>query len=285
MMIKEECKNFVKLAYLFDYIMLDILRRMFLFSMTDVLKKLDDYNEIPIPVMKENIQNKNGEYIKPQVQNQNRVVPYFLIQCKLENNKPIEAHDYVKTKVKPFFVKATPDDEFDPTAHIMIDKEEQEYQKQLREGKSPQDIINSGVTQVNTVDDIEVQLINRPHHYFISYEPDYEQLKSKFEKEINETLSELKVKGWRAHPRFRNYLKYMDDWDEKYGEYLIQNEYVDTVIQLPANLFFGVGIATCIIVLKRGKKKDGNVLFINASNEYVKNGNKNLLQQLKKNKR
>ena len=52
MMIKEECKNFVKLAYLFDYIMLDILRRMFLFSMTDVLKKLDDYNEIPIPVMK-----------------------------------------------------------------------------------------------------------------------------------------------------------------------------------------------------------------------------------------
>ena len=219
MMIKEECKNFVKLAYLFDYIMLDILRRMFLFSMTDVLKKLDDYNEIPIPVMKENIQNKNGEYIKPQVQNQNRVVPYFLIQCKLENNKPIEAHDYVKTKVKPFFVKATPDDEFDPTAHIMIDKEEQEYQKQLREGKSPQDIINSGVTQVNTVDDIEVQLINRPHHYFISYEPDYEQLKSKFEKEINETLSELKVKGWRAHPRFRNYLKYMDDWDEKYGEW------------------------------------------------------------------
>ena len=101
----------------------------------------------------------------------------------------------------------------------MIDKEEQEYQKQLREGKSPQDIINSGVTQVNTVDDIEVQLINRPHHYFISYEPDYEQLKSKFEKEINETLSELKVKGWRAHPRFRNYLKYMDDWDEKYGEW------------------------------------------------------------------
>ena len=66
MMIKEECKNFVKLAYLFDYIMLDILRRMFLFSMTDVLKKLDDYNEIPIPVMKENIQNKNGEYIAPK---------------------------------------------------------------------------------------------------------------------------------------------------------------------------------------------------------------------------
>ncbi len=67
--------------------------------------------------------------------------------------------------------------------------------------------------------------------------------------------------------------------EKQIREYLIQNNYVDTVIQLPANLFFGVGIATCIIVLKRGKKKDGNVLFINASNEYVKNGNKNLLQQ------
>ena len=40
-----------------------------------------------------------------------------------------------------------------------------------------------------------------------------------------------------------------------------------------------MGIATCIFVLKRGKKKDGNVLLIDASNEFVKNGNKNLLEQ------
>ena len=59
-------------------------------------------------------------------------------------------------------------------------------------------------------------------------------------------------------------------------KYLIENNYVDTVIQLPANLFFGVTIATCIIVLKRNKA-DNNVLFIDASNEYAKATNKNVL--------
>jgi hypothetical protein len=146
MKIKDECKNFVKLAYLFDYIMLDVLRRMFLFSMTDVLTKLDDYNLIPVPPQKENVLNKNGEYIKPQIQNPNRVVPYFLIQCKLDN-KPIEKLDYQTVSVKPFFVKATSDNDFDPTAHIQIDNEEKDYQNQLKEGKSPQDIINAGAGQ------------------------------------------------------------------------------------------------------------------------------------------
>ena len=60
---KDEIKNFVKLAYLFDYIMLDLLRRMFIFSITDVLNKLDEYNAQTIPPKKENILNKNGEYI------------------------------------------------------------------------------------------------------------------------------------------------------------------------------------------------------------------------------
>ena len=91
-------------------------------------------------------------------------------------------------------------------------------------------------------------------------------------------LSHLKETGICAIVEFPGVL-YRGGAEMQIREYLIQNEYVDTVIQLPANLFFGVGIATCIIVLKRGKKKDGNVLFINASNEYVKNGNKNLLQQ------
>jgi len=180
-MIKDECKNFVKLAYLFDYIMLDVLRRMFLFSMTDVLTKLDEYNEIGVPPKKENMLNKNGEYIKPQIQNPNRVVPYFLIQCKLDN-KPIEKLDYQTVKVKPFFVKATPDADFDPSAHIQIDYEEKEYQRLLNEGKSPQDIMNSGVTTAQTIDSIEVKEIKRPHHYFITYEPDYEHLRNLFKK-------------------------------------------------------------------------------------------------------
>ena len=65
--------------------------------------------------------------------------------------------------------------------------------------------------------------------------------------------------------------------EKKIREYLIKNNYVDTVIQLPANLFFGVGIATCIIVLKKSAKKDSSVLFIDASKLFQKNGNKNLL--------
>ena len=65
--------------------------------------------------------------------------------------------------------------------------------------------------------------------------------------------------------------------EKKIREYLIKNNFVDTVIQLPANLFFGVSIATCIIVLKKNKK-DNNILFVDASEEYEKNGNKNKLE-------
>ena len=66
--------------------------------------------------------------------------------------------------------------------------------------------------------------------------------------------------------------------EKKIREYLVKNNFVNTVIQLPANLFFGVGIATCIIVLKKNKK-DNNVLFIDASEQFVKNGNKNKLSE------
>lgn len=64
--------------------------------------------------------------------------------------------------------------------------------------------------------------------------------------------------------------------EQKIREYLIKENAIDTVIQLPANLFFGVGIATCIIVLRKGKK-DNNVLFVDASKLFVKEGNKNYL--------
>ena len=53
---------------------------------------------------------------------------------------------------------------------------------------------------------------------------------------------------------------------------------MDAVIQLPANLFFGVSIATCIIVIRKNKT-DNKVLFIDASNEFVHEGNKNKLSE------
>lgn len=66
--------------------------------------------------------------------------------------------------------------------------------------------------------------------------------------------------------------------EQKIRKYLLEHNAVDAVIQLPANLFFGVGIATCIIVLRKGTKTDNSVLFVDASNEFEKEGNKNYLR-------
>jgi type I restriction enzyme M protein len=64
--------------------------------------------------------------------------------------------------------------------------------------------------------------------------------------------------------------------ERKIRQFLVDNNYVDAVIQLPANLFFGTGIVTCIIVLKKSKS-DNKILFIDASAEFVHTGNKNKL--------
>lgn len=63
--------------------------------------------------------------------------------------------------------------------------------------------------------------------------------------------------------------------EQQIRKYLVDNNFVDAIIQLPANLFFGVSIATCIIVLKKSAKKDNNILFLDASNLFKKEGNKN----------
>jgi type I restriction enzyme M protein len=65
--------------------------------------------------------------------------------------------------------------------------------------------------------------------------------------------------------------------EQKIRKYLVDNNYVDTVIQLPPDLFFGTGIQTCILVLKKSKK-DNKVLFINAEREFARFGNKNKLR-------
>jgi type I restriction enzyme M protein len=90
-------------------------------------------------------------------------------------------------------------------------------------------------------------------------------------------LSWLAVNGTAAIVEFPGVL-YRGGAEQKIRKYLIDNNYIDTVIQLPPNLFFGVGIATCIIVLKKSKK-DNAVLFINASGEFVKAGSKNKLTE------
>jgi type I restriction enzyme M protein len=89
-------------------------------------------------------------------------------------------------------------------------------------------------------------------------------------------LWHLSERGTAAIVEFPGVL-YRGGDEKKIRQYLIKNNFVDCVIQLPANLFFGVGIATCIIVLKKSAKTDSSVLFIDASKLFQKNGNKNIL--------
>lgn len=92
----------------------------------------------------------------------------------------------------------------------------------------------------------------------------------------------LSTEGVAAIVEFPGVL-YRGGAEQKIRQYLVENNYVDTVIQLPQDLFFGTSIATCVIVLKKSKK-DNAVLFIDASAEFVRGGNKNKLapENLKK---
>lgn len=88
-------------------------------------------------------------------------------------------------------------------------------------------------------------------------------------------LSWLAVNGTAAIVEFPGVL-YRGGAEQKIRKYLVDNNYVDAVIQLPADLFFGTTIATCIVVLKKSKT-DNSTLFIDASAQFVRGGNKNKL--------
>ena len=92
---------------------------------------------------------------------------------------------------------------------------------------------------------------------------------------VMHSLSWLANNGTAAIVCFPGIL-YRGGAEKKIRKYLIDNNYVDCVIQLPDNLFFGTTIATCILVLKKGKA-DNSVLFIDASKECVKVTNNNKL--------
>jgi len=92
---------------------------------------------------------------------------------------------------------------------------------------------------------------------------------------IMHCLSWLASNGTAAIVCFPGVL-YRGGAEQKIRKYLVDNNYIDAIIQLPENLFFGTGITTCIMVLKRSKS-DNNILFIDASKEFVKSGNKNKL--------
>lgn len=95
-------------------------------------------------------------------------------------------------------------------------------------------------------------------------------------------LAWLSTSGTAAIVEFPGVL-YRGGAERKIRKYLVDNNYVDTVIQLPPDLFFGTTTATCIIVLKKSKR-DNKTLFIDASAEFVRGGNKNKLSDTNRTK-
>lgn len=90
-------------------------------------------------------------------------------------------------------------------------------------------------------------------------------------------LSWLSAKGTAAIVEFPGVLYRSNERGEpSIRKYLVENNFIDSIIQLPKNLFFGTSIATCIIVLKKNKK-DNSILFVDASDEFIKPGKKNKL--------
>ena len=94
---------------------------------------------------------------------------------------------------------------------------------------------------------------------------------------IMHSLSWLSTNGTAAIVCFPGVM-YRGGAEQKIRQYLVDNNYIDCIIQLPENLFFGTSIATCIMVLKKSKTENSN-LFIDASKECVKVTNNNKLTQ------
>ena len=94
---------------------------------------------------------------------------------------------------------------------------------------------------------------------------------------IMHSLSWLSTNGVAAIVCFPG-IFYRGGAEQKIRKYLIENNFVDCIIQLPDNLFFGTSIATCIMVLKKSKE-DNATLFIDATSECEKVTNNNKLRE------
>lgn len=72
---------------------------------------------------------------------------------------------------------------------------------------------------------------------------------------------------------------YRGDSEYQIRKALIENNHIDAIIGLPEKIFFGTGISTIIMVLKRAKtRRDDNVLFVDASLGFAKEGKNNILR-------
>ena len=94
---------------------------------------------------------------------------------------------------------------------------------------------------------------------------------------IMHSLSYLSSKGRAAIVTFPG-IFYRGGAEQKIRKYLVDNNFVEVVIQLPDNLFFGTSIATCILVLAKNKTST-DTFFIDAGKEFKKPTNNNILTE------
>lgn len=94
---------------------------------------------------------------------------------------------------------------------------------------------------------------------------------------VMHSLSWLSEKGSVAIVCFPGVM-YRGGAEKEIRKYIIEENFVDCVISLAPNLFFGTSIAVCILVLRKNKT-DKNTLFINANEEFIKVTNKNMLSK------
>jgi type I restriction-modification system, M subunit len=94
---------------------------------------------------------------------------------------------------------------------------------------------------------------------------------------IMHSLSYLSSKGRAAIVCFPG-IFYRKGAEKTIRQYLVDNNFIDCVIQLPENLFFGTSIATCVLVMAKNKAEN-KVLFIDASKEFKKETNNNVLEE------
>lgn len=92
---------------------------------------------------------------------------------------------------------------------------------------------------------------------------------------IMHSLAWLATNGTAAIVCFPG-IMYRGGAEKKIRQYLVDNNFIDCIIQLPDNLFYGTSIATCIMVLKKSKSEN-STLFIDASKECKKVTNNNKL--------
>lgn len=99
---------------------------------------------------------------------------------------------------------------------------------------------------------------------------------------IMHSLSYLSSKGRAAIVCFPG-IFYRGGAEKTIRQFLVEQNYIDCIIQLPENLFFGSGIATCILVMSKNKTEH-KILFIDASNEFKKETKNNILEEKNINK-